>query len=266
MISKNPITQQHWLGYISLSFGFGYFYGLSGHNREHKHLAHQINFSPFPNHDIKIQQHDLEYKGAAFFIKANTPHKLPPDYYQSIYIDQTHILAHTLINNFQLSNEINVLPPELLLGLRNIFQANQNIEQAFHKLMTQLMIDIPITNNKSNLVLTTLYNSVLNNEILDRNSLAELAQLSQSRFSHWFTEQFGIPLRSYRKWLRLIQAINNLQSTQNLTELAHKSQFADQAHFTRNCIEMFGITPSQLKMLKMLKYTETIPMFNYHSD
>ncbi|MFP6818199.1 helix-turn-helix domain-containing protein, partial [Acinetobacter sp.] len=77
--------------------------------------------------------------------------------------------------------------------------------------------------------------------------------LSESRFSHWFSDNFGISYRSYRKWLRLLQSFQAIDQDINLTSIAHHAHFSDQAHFSRTCKQMFGIQPSLLKFIPSIE-------------
>ena len=74
--------------------------------------------------------------------------------------------------------------------------------------------------------------------------MAALVHLSPTRFSHWFVEQTGLPLRSYAKWLRLTQALQHLAKGGLLTEAAHEAGFSDSAHFSRTFRALLGIDPS----------------------
>lgn len=70
--------------------------------------------------------------------------------------------------------------------------------------------------------------------------------VSVSRLTHLFTAQVGIPLRRYVLWLRLRIAIASVQAGTDLTDAAYSAGFADSAHLTRTCREMFGLPPSAL--------------------
>ena len=70
--------------------------------------------------------------------------------------------------------------------------------------------------------------------------------LSESRFSHLFTEQIGVPVRRYQLWIRLRNAIHLLAKGTSLTDTAHEAGFADSAHLTRTFRQMLGIAPSAL--------------------
>ena len=80
-------------------------------------------------------------------------------------------------------------------------------------------------------------------------SVGEIAAnvaLSESRFSHLFTEQIGVPVRRYQLWIRLRNAMHLLAGGASLTDTAHEAGFADSAHLTRTFRQMLGIAPSAL--------------------
>jgi AraC-like DNA-binding protein len=80
-------------------------------------------------------------------------------------------------------------------------------------------------------------------------SLAEFAaraELSPSRFSQRFTREVGTPLRSYRRWVRMLQAVEALSAGATLTSAAHCAGFTDSAHLTHTFRDCFGIAPSDL--------------------
>ena len=91
-------------------------------------------------------------------------------------------------------------------------------------------------------------------------SVGEIAAnvaLSESRFSHLFTSQVGVPVRRYLLWLRLRKAIHLLANGTSLTDTAHEAGFADSAHFTRTFRQMLGIAPSSLiKHSSLISSTE----------
>ena len=80
-------------------------------------------------------------------------------------------------------------------------------------------------------------------------SVQEIAagvELSESRFSHLFTENVRIPVRRYLLWLRLRDSMHLLAQGRSLTETAHEAGFSDSAHLTRTFRGMLGIAPSAL--------------------
>ena len=76
-----------------------------------------------------------------------------------------------------------------------------------------------------------------------RRELASLLGLSESRFSHWFRERAGMPMQTYRKWLRLTRAVERILDGEPMAGASIAAGFADQAHFVRTFRAMFGINP-----------------------
>jgi AraC-like DNA-binding protein len=91
--------------------------------------------------------------------------------------------------------------------------------------------------------------------VLDRlpdNPAASLGQLATSagvspdRLTHLFTEQVGIPVRAYRRWVRLLLAADALRDGATLNDAAHQAGFADAAHLHRTFRDQFGLRPGRL--------------------
>lgn len=70
--------------------------------------------------------------------------------------------------------------------------------------------------------------------------------LSESRISHLFKREVGIPIQRYLLWYKLAQAAFNIGKGMTLTDAAEEAGFADSAHFSRSFRVMFGVTPSQI--------------------
>ena len=84
---------------------------------------------------------------------------------------------------------------------------------------------------------------------LDAGQAAEMACLSESRFSHLFVAEVGLPYRTYVLWRRLMVAVNIISAGDTLTKAAHEAGFADSAHFSRTFLRMFGVPASLLLMI-----------------
>ena len=80
---------------------------------------------------------------------------------------------------------------------------------------------------------------------VDVAMLAEEVGLSVSRLTHVFSEEIGVPVSAYARWLRLIHAVEHLANGRTLTAAAHQAGFADGAHFSRTFRAMFGLSPSE---------------------
>jgi AraC-like DNA-binding protein len=78
---------------------------------------------------------------------------------------------------------------------------------------------------------------------------AAIACLSDSRFSHLFAAEVGLPFRTYLLWRRLVLAVEGIAAGSSLTEAAHEAGFADSAHFSRTFHRMFGVPAAALQLL-----------------
>ena len=83
----------------------------------------------------------------------------------------------------------------------------------------------------------------------DRRRLDDVAAdvgLSTSRLSHLFTATVGTPMRSYRRWQRLLVAAERIAEGASMTAAAHASGFADGPHLARTFRRHFGLSISEL--------------------
>lgn len=83
---------------------------------------------------------------------------------------------------------------------------------------------------------------------LTLEEVASEAFLSPSRFRHLFVEQTGTALRPYILWRRFVRVWELLMAGESISAAAHGAGFADAAHLTRTCRQMFGFPPSALQL------------------
>lgn len=76
------------------------------------------------------------------------------------------------------------------------------------------------------------------------DALAREVGVSPSRLRHVFKEQTGLPMRRYVLWMRLRAALLRALEGASMAESAQDAGFADAAHFTRTCRQMFGLPPT----------------------
>lgn len=256
-MKKSDISSKYWLGKISIGYGIGYFEGNAGDNDLHRHHAHQLSFAKNVGQYIQVSDGEHCLFSSGVYIAANTLHYLQSGTYCSIYIDQTHFLADAIHQFLRPNSSMTPLSEDLVAMLRESFIEQHHHFNAFQKLLNYC--------RGGNFKQPTIREQQLSNYLqlseqqdLTLKQIAEQFNLSESRFSHWFSENFGISYRSYRKWLRLLKTFQSIDSQTNLTEISHHSHFSDQAHFSRTCKQMFGIQPSLLKFIPSI---EQIPMW-----
>ena len=86
-------------------------------------------------------------------------------------------------------------------------------------------------------------------EPLTLGQAADVACLSESRFSHLFVEETGLPFRTWVLWRRLMRSVELMAAGETLTSAAHQAGFSDSAHFSRTFLRMFGVQASALGLV-----------------
>jgi AraC-like DNA-binding protein len=119
--------------------------------------------------------------------------------------------------------------------------------QAVAARMADLDADVPVADPRIVRVLDRLQGDP--DLHMTARSAAGVACLSESRFSHLFVEQVGLPFRTYVLWRRLSAAVDRIASGASLTSAAHEAGFSDSAHFSRTFLRMFGVPASVLLMI-----------------
>ncbi|WP_372810491.1 helix-turn-helix domain-containing protein [Litorivivens sp.] len=237
--------KQRWAGETAISPGLGIFRGHSGDNRPHRHWAHQISIGL--DREVVFDIEGKEVCAPAVLIAAGTRHRQHNGETLSLYIDPlVNVDIPVTLDTKQ--SKWKALADNEAQVLVSRFPREKSLQDT----LQQIALPEPLTlvdNQRLAAVIAKIQASTQGNNNISRDELAALCRLSPSRFSHWFSEQTGLPLRSYRKWLRLITALEIALTTTNLSQAATEAGFSDQAHFTRAVREAFGISPTQLMKL-----------------
>ncbi len=107
-------------------------------------------------------------------------------------------------------------------------------------------------------------------ELLDMRPnypLEELSQvigLSYDRLSHLFSEQMGLPLRSYALGQKIHRATQLTGRGMSFTEIAQAAGFADSAHFSRVWVKSFGASPSAFFGRSAMRVHNALTQFDQH--
>ena len=83
----------------------------------------------------------------------------------------------------------------------------------------------------------------------DAVNLAVLAAdigLPSSRLAQVLTDEIGMPIDSYVRWMRLVNATEQLAAGTAIGEAARNAGYSDAAHFTRMFHSMFGLDPTEV--------------------
>lgn len=246
------MSGQKWVGGAWLLPGFGVFRGAAGDNAMHAHCAHQIVIGRHGDVEVGLAQTRVAGRGLA--IPSNMAHRLSPAEFLLDYLDPLTVEGRAVFPAE--SDRESLLSPSLCERLLAASDTAETLRQA---LRTEFGLPPRMADPRLATVSRVLEASIATSTGIDRAALAATIGLSPTRFSHWFVEQTGLPLRRYRKWLRLVVALNQISQDSNLTQAAHAAGFADSAHLSRTFREMFGMNPLALLQHVALHGAAAIP-------
>lgn len=104
---------------------------------------------------------------------------------------------------------------------------------------------LPVTDARDDRIAQMLreLNDMVPEDIMFRDLVRQIG-LSESRLSHLFSEDVGLPLRSFHLWKKIVYAIKMIARESNMTRVALDSGFSDSAHFSRTFRQTLGLSPS----------------------
>lgn len=229
-----------------MSVGIGAFVGISGDNKPHKHWAHQLVVAL--NGEVEVVAGGTRYQDAGLWIPAGELHQLGHAEVVSLYVDPTHQICSALLASFPYSEKsVSPIDKNMATELVQCVSKTDNLQSAMQTF--QAIYQKQDTDIRLNRILSRLKQDVSSGTNTPLSQLAELVCLSPSRFSHWFSEQTGLPLRSYKKWLKLLVGFE-LSRQMPLADAATTAGFSDQAHFCRTITQAFGV--SSTTIIKLL--------------
>jgi AraC-like DNA-binding protein len=234
-------------------------------NDEHSHHALQItiNLEPHPF----VMRHaggDLTLNSAV--IRSNWPHQVvSSDAWRAVMlIDPQTQLAHQineryarLDNIVALESDDFVFCQQALDGFAGRAQPVEVASKALDQIIERLAGPIGSggeLHQRVQQALNVIHESPGRDLTLE--FIARHVFLSESRISHLFKAEVGIPIQRYLLWYKLAQAAFNIGKGMSLTTAAEEAGFADSAHFSRSFRVMFGLTPSQI--LKRSRHVQVI--------
>ncbi|MBF9232442.1 helix-turn-helix domain-containing protein [Microvirga alba] len=223
------------------------------------HAHHAIQLTLSAGGRFAIRTKDGRTEGPAVFVAPDVPHEFEPEGKIALVFVEPESRAGAAL--MQQMNGAPVTCPDIarledaLAGLMGIWTNPQPDNGAIEAIGRKIL---------ENAVGEALPPSPLDPRIArmlvwlvprlrDRVELAEaaaIACLSESRFSHLFSAEIGLPFRTYVLWRRLMLAVEWTAAGSSLTTAAHEAGFADSAHFSRTFRRMFGLPAASLRLIQ----------------
>lgn len=224
----------------------------------HAHHAFQLTLAA--GGEVAIRTAEGLTPGPVILIAPDVPHSIVPVGRIVLLFIEPESRAGSGLGSLLQGKQIARLPdfPQRMEHLESIWAHpvpdNAAVERLGQRLINELLGDVwhgPPVDPRIGRVLDWL-----GQEGRDAATVAEaagIACLSESRFSHVFVEQVGLPFRTFLLWRRLMRAVEHVAAGQSLTEAAHAAEFADSAHFSRTFQRMFGLPAAALDLFQHKK-------------
>lgn len=228
------------------------FIGKSTDTGFHSHHALQIAVSLDKPFALETEDSTGEYN--AVVIDTNVKHKFDSKnhWHLIVLVDPEHGMVKKLkccdgINNI-FEPPLDGLKPKVnkIVDLMKTDGPCSKIKEAIFGMLSHIAGEHPHTPKETDprIVKVFEYIDSLEEKKISIETLTSIVNLSESRLSHLFKENTGVPIRRYILWARLIGTFDSVFEGKSLTEAAHIAGFSDSAHLSRTFKSMFGVAPS----------------------
>lgn len=238
-------TAVPWHGKATLGDGWASFFGQSGDNAPHRHLAVQMVIARDAVASVRLAGQQM-VTSPVILIAPNVEHQLLSGEVLLIYLAPESTLGNALAQRCVAG----VLALDAAVRDQLVVAFDRENDQALIRALAYYF-DVEIrelgADASSNRVERLLADLKYRRELPQSLSqLAIEASLSPSRLRHRIAHIVGMPYRPYLRWLRLQRALRLTIAGNSLTQAAHTAGFADAAHLSRTMRRHFGITLSRV--------------------
>ncbi len=215
---------------------------------EHTHNYIQLTIGLNQAFDLEIE--DIKETLYGVIIDSNVPHKLKGNNFWQFYmlINPESYFGLEVKRLFLIENSTYKLEADLIEDILHLISQIKCcntyftfIKQATHTLGVGYK-NCYTLDNRCEDVINIIKNTPLNQ--LTIPSLAQHVFLSESRLSHLFKEEVGIPISSYLVHEKMREAFRLVFEGETLTDAAMEAGFSSSSHFSRCVREKLGMSPS----------------------
>ncbi|MBQ3409327.1 MAG: helix-turn-helix transcriptional regulator [Clostridia bacterium] len=245
---------------IYLDYNRAIIYAKYNNPEPHKHMAAHIILSF--NEPFKIIVDGKCYEEYGICIPSNCMHKIV-DYKKPLLVflyEETTGIAKQIKSVKIISEHIT---KEIFEKYMLMAKQTKNINESFMALNEFVANKLEFKVNQYKIdderiirAMNYIWNNLGGN--LKIKDVASLQNLSESRFSHLFKEQTGIPFASYVKINRLIRAYYDIFSGNDITYSAMNAGFASPSHLAKTSKEIFGIRAIELRNKVKVHYVKNM--------
>lgn len=219
----------------------------------HKHWMIQLFISAENDLEISIEGHKIMCKAIA--VNVNTRHKIHSGnlIHFTMLIHPTTEIGRSLRKYFLKDNPYFILDEKVAVQLqkqfREILDTKQikGYQELIKSVITYFNFDNPIQYDKRiEEVLNRMRNCDCDKLYHQVKHIAKKMEMSESRLSHLFKEETGIPLKSYIVLHKLQRVYERIFEKESITDAAIASEFDSSAHFAYTNKKMTGMSAKNI--------------------
>ena len=261
-IDPFPFTNSNWRGMVLVWDEQAIFLGLAGAASLHESPAIKICISLEGSFGLQTQEDDTFTNYESAIIAPGQAHAIDGRHNKMamLLLVPEAKLAQSLVSIYS-ANGITRLSSNVVVKVRRVLEAliqrldSGDADESVEIYCSQIVNNL--TDNKNAPIDSRVTQGIewiraRRDDDITVEDIARSVELSESRFSHIFTDNVRISVRRYLLWLRLRDAMTLLSQGKSLTETAHEAGFSDSAHLTRTFRGMLGIAPSALTKESLL--------------
>lgn len=230
-----------WAGTLALGPWWLVFDGAFGPTEAHRHHAVQIVAADGP---VVVEAADFDrVEGRLVVIPADTIHAIVsgPSSATVLFLDADSLAGR----GFAVDGSLRSLDASSLPQRAGVARVFADADRRVTSVLAAAAGEASGESSPPSTTITAALALLADDDAITAATVAHEVGLSPSRFSHRFTAEVGIPFRSYRRWMRLLAAVELLATGATLTAAAHRAGFADSAHFSRTFRSRFGLSPTE---------------------
>jgi AraC-like DNA-binding protein len=243
------------------------FLGRLPNIKEHSHHALQIEIGLQKEFSVFSEQDSLSCRLA--IIQPNVPHRIDDNgnLQAIIYLEPESSIGMRLKEKYCQNAKIHGLQFKLVMPyidkLKNFVKDICPCREA--RLLFDDILHSLAGEYSSNKVMDKRIKKVISicaltdKKQISTRFLSKKVNLSESRLTHLFKEQVGIPIRRYLLWQKLSTALLKLSKGGSFTDAAHYAGFSDSAHMSRTYRRMYG--NSLYDLARNSQFIQAIPCF-----
>lgn len=213
----------------------------------HSHLASHLLIAKEGKLHCMIGEEQVF--GGAVFIASDVPHTIYPESGRMLVFLFDHAASYTkAMEQVWLQGRACAVPEEEFVEkLRTLWETEKNFEKLDGAILEACGLRREAGNPMDARVAEVL-DILRHKETITGDTMKDLCKavcLSQSRLSHLFKADVGIPLNRYLVLEKMRKGFEHFQQSGNITEAALRAGFDSPSHLAGACKRMFGLSFSE---------------------